>query len=314
MNRIDRLTSILTHLQTKRLIKAQELADRFEVSLRTIYRDIRSLEEAGVPVIGEAGYGYSLVEGYRLPPVMFTREEALSLLVAEKILEKSIDAKSSKHFSEAIIKLKAVLKVTEKDLLESIAGQVAVIKRIPENPEIKDRFLLGILQSLPDRHLVRMSYTTFEAGVTSDRTVEPVGVYYSFEQWYMIAWCRLRQDYRTFRLDRIKSLTVLSETHSSNHPSLKDYLNKVAREERLEKVRVEVPLPMTKYMNVYKYNQGFVQESQKGEMMEMVFMTGSLEGFARWLIMIADKITVVEPLSLRKMLHEISADILARNA
>lgn len=78
MNRIDRLTAILTHLQTKRLVKAQHLADRFNISLRTVYRDIRALEEAGVPIIGEAGAGYSLLEGYRLPPVMFTQEEAMA--------------------------------------------------------------------------------------------------------------------------------------------------------------------------------------------------------------------------------------------
>src|SRR5699024_8506905 len=89
--RFDRIVAILIQLQSKKVIKAQELADRFQVSLRTIYRDIRSLETAGVPLYGEAGTGYSLMEGYRLPPVMFTREEAGSFVAAEKLMQHFTD-------------------------------------------------------------------------------------------------------------------------------------------------------------------------------------------------------------------------------
>ncbi|TAJ51095.1 MAG: HTH domain-containing protein, partial [Chitinophagaceae bacterium] len=92
MNRIDRVTAILIQLQSKRVVKAQEIADRFGISLRTVYRDVKTLEEAGIPVIGEAGVGYSIMEGYRLPPVMFTQEEATALLTAEKLVEKLTDA------------------------------------------------------------------------------------------------------------------------------------------------------------------------------------------------------------------------------
>ena len=91
MNRIERISSILIQLQSKNTIKAKEIADRFEISLRTVYRDIRSLEEAGVPLIGEAGIGYSLVDGFRLPPILFTKEEAMALITAEKLVEKVTD-------------------------------------------------------------------------------------------------------------------------------------------------------------------------------------------------------------------------------
>src|SRR5690606_23524957 len=90
-NRFDRIVAIFIHLQSRRVVKAQELADRFQVSLRTIYRDIRSLEISGVPIVGEAGIGYSIMEGYRLPPVMFTREEVNSLVAAEKLMQKFSD-------------------------------------------------------------------------------------------------------------------------------------------------------------------------------------------------------------------------------
>ena len=88
VKRFDRIVAILIQLQSKRIVKAQELADRFEVSLRTIYRDIRTLEASGVPIISEAGVGYSIMEGYRLPPVMFTREEVGSFVAAEKLMQK----------------------------------------------------------------------------------------------------------------------------------------------------------------------------------------------------------------------------------
>ena len=91
MNRFDRITAILIQLQSKKVVRAQDLADRFDISLRTVYRDIRTLEEAGVPLYGEAGVGYSIVDGYRLPPVMFTQEEAMAFITAEKLMEKFTD-------------------------------------------------------------------------------------------------------------------------------------------------------------------------------------------------------------------------------
>lgn len=94
MNRLDRITAILIQLQSKRVIKAQEIADRFQISLRTVYRDIRSLEAAGIPITGEAGVGYSIMDGYRLPPIQFTKEEATTFLMASKIIEKYTDAEN----------------------------------------------------------------------------------------------------------------------------------------------------------------------------------------------------------------------------
>jgi len=91
MNRIDRLTAILIHLQTKRVVRAEEIAERFEMSLRTVYRDVKALMEAGVPIGSEAGKGYFIVNGYHLPPVMFTQDEANSMLLAAKIVDKVAD-------------------------------------------------------------------------------------------------------------------------------------------------------------------------------------------------------------------------------
>src|SRR6201995_1545562 len=116
MNRIDRGSAILIQLQSRRVVKASDIADRFGISLRTVYRDIKTLEEAGVPIIGEAGVGYSIVDGYRLPPVMFTREEATAFLTAEKFVEKLTDTSTASHYQSAMYKVRAVIKTSEKDL------------------------------------------------------------------------------------------------------------------------------------------------------------------------------------------------------
>ncbi len=124
--RFDRVIAILIQLQSKRIVKAQELAERFEVSLRTIYRDIRTLETSGVPIYGEAGIGYSLVDGYRLPPVMFTREEASSFIAAEKLMQKFIDKELGQHYQSAMFKLKSVMRNSDKDWVSNMENKVLI--------------------------------------------------------------------------------------------------------------------------------------------------------------------------------------------
>src|ERR1700755_3600179 len=128
MNRIDRISAILIQLQSRRVVKAGDIAERFDISLRTVYRDIKTLEEAGIPLIGEAGVGYSIMDGYRLPPVMFTREEATAFLTAEKFVEKMTDISTAGHHKSAMYKIRAILKTAEKNLLEDIDSKIEVIK------------------------------------------------------------------------------------------------------------------------------------------------------------------------------------------
>ncbi|RYZ76367.1 MAG: HTH domain-containing protein [Proteobacteria bacterium] len=126
--RFDRIVAILIQLQSKKIVKAQEIADRFNVSLRTIYRDIRTLEASGVPIYAEAGIGYSLVDGYRLPPVMFTREEASSFIAAEKLMQQFTDKELGENYASAMFKLKSVLRSAEKDMIDEIGSKVVIRK------------------------------------------------------------------------------------------------------------------------------------------------------------------------------------------
>lgn len=310
MNRIDRLTAILTHLQSKRTVKAADLSERFGVSLRTIYRDVRALEESGIPIIGEAGQGYSLLEGYRLPPVMFTREEALSFLLAEKLLENAVDGESKRYFSEALYKVKSVLRSTEKDLLEDFSGRIAVDQLNPELNQEQQPHLQRAIQGISNNVGLELEYTSFVKEESTLRKVEPIGVFYSWEKWYLIAWCQLREDYRTFRLDRCQKIRVLNEKFSpEKHPSLEEYLRRIREEKQLVKIVIRVPDISYKYLKNSRYSHGYVSEHLFEGYREMQFMNSHLEGFARWVLMLGDMIRVQEPAELKERIFELLDEI-----
>ncbi|EAZ79719.1 helix-turn-helix transcriptional regulator [Algoriphagus machipongonensis] len=311
MNRIDRLTAILTHLQSKRTIRAIELANRFGVSLRTIYRDVRALEETGVPIIGEAGQGYSLVEGYRLPPVMFTKQEALAFIVAEKLLEKSMDEESNRFFKEALYKVKAILKSEEKDLLGRVDDKIQVFKRENHQSQFKrsKNFQL-VLEAISERRVLQGHYTTFEPKKTTERILEPIGIYYSYSNWYLIAYCRLRKDYRTFRIDRFDKIHVLDGSFVlGKHPKFQEFLDKISSEHQLHQIVIRVDNSGLKYLQNAKYDLGFVSEQKGEEATDMTFMNSSLEGFLRGILYMTDMVQIVSPIELRKRLTVLLADI-----
>lgn len=221
--RLSRLTAIITQLQTKRLLTATELADKFSVSVRTIYRDIRALEQAGVPVFTEEGKGYSLMDGYRLPPVMFTEKQANALIVAEQLVLKNKDASFVKDYSEAIEKIKAVLAHPIKDKANLLAGRTRFSQNVGRD---RNSDSLSDLQfALTNFCVTKMEYTN-EAGKTTSRLIEPFALLSTQENWLLLAWCRLRGDFRFFRLDRIQSLHVLGEKFEPHQMTLQEYFDK----------------------------------------------------------------------------------------
>jgi predicted DNA-binding transcriptional regulator YafY len=218
--RLSRLTAILTQLQSKRLSTATELAKKFQVSIRTIYRDVRALEEAGIPVFAEEGKGYSLVEGYRLPPVSFTESQANALITAEQLVLRNKDASFVREYTEAITKIKAVLLHQTKDKADLLSKRIAISNN-PENSSTSNN-MSAIQLALTNFNLLRMDYQAEQAEL-STRVVEPFAIYSTQENWIMIAFCRLRQEYRAFRLDRIGKLEVLDEHFEPHKMSLPEY-------------------------------------------------------------------------------------------
>jgi predicted DNA-binding transcriptional regulator YafY len=295
MNRIDRITAILIQLQSRRVVKAQDIASRFNISLRTVYRDVKTLEEAGIPIIGEAGIGYSIMDGYRLPPVMFTKEEAIAFLTAEKFMDKLTDTLTGASYSSAMYKIKAVLKATEKDFLEQLDNNIEVVKsrktahtNLDINP-IQDILIEGISQ----KKVLCIQYFANHSQQKTKRMVEPVGIFYLDNFWHLIAWCRLRNDYRDFRVDRISDLVVTDTVFKQEHPTLKQHLDKVSEARNLQTVIIRIDKKAVPFISGQKYYSGFVSEREIDGKIEMTFLTGSIEGFARWYMMFADYAEIV---------------------
>src|SRR5690554_3679567 len=218
--RLSRLTAILTQLQAKRLLTAKSLADKFNVSIRTIYRDIRTLEQAGVPIVTEDGKGYTLMEHYRLPPVTFTESEANALITAEQLILKNKDTSFIKAYSEAIAKIKTVLKHSVKDKANLLSERVQIIQNADN--ERTSGHLSALQFALTNYHLTEITYTN-EANKTTNRTVEPFAILSTQENWLLLAWCRLRNEFRFFRLDRIKKSEVLTEKFIPHEITLQEY-------------------------------------------------------------------------------------------
>lgn len=311
MNRIDRLAAIVIQLQSRRLVKAQEIADKFSISLRTVYRDVNALMEGGVPIIGEAGTGYRLMEGYKLPPVMFNEDEASALLTAAKLMQSLSDETSSRYYTSALDKIRAVLRLAEKDHIDEIDSHIAVVSHpaiVYKKPS--ELHLQKILKAIAASTVITINYTSLEKNESLNRNVEPIGIYLQGSHWYLIAFCRLRNDYRNFRTDKIDKIIFTEEKIRTTHPPLHSFLNKIAKERAVKTVVIEVERDIVKYFGEQKYYHGFIKEEDAGEMVRMIFLCGSLTGFARWFMVFGDKAKIIEPMELNDEVKNIAENIL----
>jgi len=313
MNRIDRLAAILIQLQSRSLVKAQDIAKKFSISLRTVYRDVKALEEAGVPVIGEAGTGYRLMDGYKLPPVMFNMDEATALLTASKLVQSKTDAGISKHFTAALDKIRAILRHSEKDHMEEIDDHIAVMTHpsIVHQPKA-ELHLQAILKAIGGSSVLEINYTSVEKNESTRRKVEPVGIYYLGSHWYLIAFCRMRKDYRNFRTDKITQLSITAEVNSKTHPPLQSFISQMSADRQVIKIIVDVEPGIVKYLGEQKYYNGFVKEEKAGDYVRMTFLSGSLMGFSRWFMLYGDHAKIVEPAELNDMVSRIAENILKK--
>lgn len=307
--KFDRVVAILTQLQSKRIVKAQDLADRFGVSLRTIYRDIKTLEASGIPIISEAGIGYSIMEGYKLPPVMFTRDEAVSFVAAEKLMEHFTDKSMVSAFQSAMFKIKSVLRWAEKDWIDVLDERILVQpksllfnKNVPNALEI-------LMQGIVNKKQVHIIYHAFDADKSIKRNIEPIGLYHEKEHWYLVAYCHLRKDYRNFRADRITAISTTDQNFTNQHKELSFYLTKPEPEQSIT-IKIRMETAYVKYVKQSRNYYGFVSETIEGGYTEMIFKhVHDPEYFIRWFIVLADKSEILEPESMQKRLAQFIKEI-----
>jgi predicted DNA-binding transcriptional regulator YafY len=225
VRRADRLFQIVTLLQSRRMITAQKLADELGVSVRTIYRDIADLSDTGVPVEGEAGVGYRLSPGYTLPPLTFDREEIEALVMGARMAESHADPALGAAARRALVKIEAVLPAPMRKALLSTALFAPTRRERPEALELLEPLRAAIFA----RNKVELAYTRKD-GTDTARIVRPVGLYFWVTSWSLAAWCELREDWRSFRLDRILSMRVKGEVFTGDDITLEAYVRHIESE------------------------------------------------------------------------------------
>lgn len=221
MSQLSRLIAILTLLKSKRLLTASELSQKFNVSIRTIYRDIRKLEDAGVPVTTIEGRGYSLMEGYTVAPVQFTEKQANALITAKHLVQQTNDKSFITNFEDALTKITSVFRATVQEKSELLSSKIYVYN--PNYEDISSDALSELQLAITNFNYTEISYRKAEATENTFRKIEPYALISTQQKWILIAWCHLRNDYRAFRLDRMHHFKILEDTFKDRKFNLQTF-------------------------------------------------------------------------------------------
>lgn len=223
MRRADRLFQIVQLIRGRRLSTAAYLARRLEVSERTIYRDVAQLQHQGVPIEGEAGVGYRLGAGFELPPLMFTQDEAKSLVASVRLAQAWLDPALAREAENALGKILSVLPDSARVAAESLAIYAPAFGVEP----VTRQHLQTLREAVGARRKLHIAYRDPQEK-TSQRTIHPLGCFFWGKVWTLAAWCEARRDFRNFRVDRIQKLEVL-EAGFRQEPgkTLADFLRQV---------------------------------------------------------------------------------------
>jgi predicted DNA-binding transcriptional regulator YafY len=303
VNRIDRLLGVILLLQSRRVVTAEQIAARFEISVRTVYRDLSALSEIGVPIAAEAGVGYSLLRGYHLPPLMFSEAEASALFIGSEMVKEFADRSLAGPTDSALLKIRAVLPREQREQAERILQRTAVIGSPRQTGHLDRGILLPIQRAVALQRVLFLEYQAKGREQTTPREVEPLGVVYYGGAWYLIAWCRLRADFRHFRLDRIRYLAVREATFESRPGfSLRAHLAESVRKEDTIPARVRFS-PEAAERARHECFAGLVEERQVDGRVEMDFLTFSLEWLARWVLSFGREAEAVSPERLRALVR-----------
>jgi predicted DNA-binding transcriptional regulator YafY len=298
MNRTDRLVALVMLLQSRRVTTAAHMAEHFEVTERTIYRDLAALGEAGVPILGEAGVGYSLMRGYHLPPVMFSSEEALALVTGGLLTERMTDDATRAAIRSALDKVSVVLPSDLQRRVHRLRESVRVHSLKPGAGPVP----LGKLQTaLADGRVVRLRYRGIDRGETTVREVEPLGLAFYLGHWHLVAWCRLRHDVRDFRADRIHAVDITGEASPPRADfNLEEYLAKSWMPEPRQTVQIEFHPRLVESVRRY-WGPAILEErpSAHGVQITLTHHSREIAHVARWLLSFGKLVRVIGPAALR---------------
>ncbi|WP_316800269.1 YafY family protein [Pedobacter frigidisoli] len=304
IKRFDRILQLYFILQSKVLVSIDELEERFDMSRRTIYRDIKALEDAGVPISSIPGTGFSIMDGFRIRPSKFTPEEVMSLMIAEKIMHNHETKFVKKHFEHALVKIKSSFQITEKNILANLGETVLINDKKKQTLYLPDVINL-LVNSAANREVVSIVYRKSSDKEYLPRTIEPIGVFYESEYWYLLAYCGMRGDYRNFRLDRIQQVRAMGEKFKKSHPSMETLKSEVTSKP-VTLVTVKMDYKFAHYLFWERDNFGFVKEYKSDDDVMMDFeLTEHPTSFVRWFMKFADLGEIVSPETLTFELREL---------
>lgn len=233
MTQLARLISILTLLKSKRVLTATELSKKFAVSIRTIYRDIQKLIEAGVPVVTLEGRGYTLMNGYTVAPVQFTEKEANALITAQHLVNRSNDSSFVLDFEHALTKIKSVFRSNILEKSEALNKQLHVFDTRQQN--ISSNALSELQLAITNYSYTEINYRKLDDPNISFRKIEPCAIISTENKWILIAWCHLRNDYRAFRIDRIQHFKILTTCFEDRNFNLREFYSANPYEKKRKK-------------------------------------------------------------------------------
>ena len=241
---------------------------------------------------------------------MFTKEEVLSFITAEKLMQKFSHQSLGNHYQTAMEKVRSVLRYSDKNLIQNIEKQIDVFNVHTQKEDSLKNVIPIILESIAEKTQLSIEYQTVDSKVTT-RTIEAVGIFFEFNFWYIMAYCTLRKDFRQFRVDRILQISKTLVPFLQEYGQINDY-----RKSHGNKVRAKLLVDkkiMSHLVNSKKY-YGLIEEVETDQGVELTFETEWIEGgFPRWVITFADYATVLEPESLRKKLNELLVKMTERH-
>ncbi|MBB5634382.1 putative DNA-binding transcriptional regulator YafY [Pedobacter cryoconitis] len=304
IKKFERIVHLFFLLQSRAVLTIEELVEKFEVTKRTIYRDLNILERAGVPIVHSPGAGYSIVDSFRLPPARFTEGEVLSVMIAEKIMRNHETESVRRNFGQVLTKIKSAFHSHQKNEILHLQDKLLIKEKFDAKdyvPNIMD----ALLKSSVDKKLTRILYQNAQGDKPNLRTVEPIGVFNENGNWYLLAYCHSRSDYRNFRLDRIQKLDVLEKYFEKDHPSINE-LNALYHSQYFTEITVSIDKKYAHFLSAERNNFGYVKETINGETVLMYFNCKSHPtSFVRWFLRFIDVGEIVEPVYLKEELFVI---------
>jgi predicted DNA-binding transcriptional regulator YafY len=316
LNKTERLFALVLLLQNRPNLTSKDLADHFGVSRRTIFRDLRTLSESGVPLTYAEGGGYEILEGYQLPPLMFTAREAATLLMGTAFTKLQPDASLREDADEVALKIRSVLPQPVQDYIDRLQERTVIAPYVrnldPGGEHDEQGRWYDLSEAVAQQRSVWMEYYVSSRDELTKRKVDPLGLVYYSDSWNLIAYDHLRKDVRNFRLDRIRKMRVMTDTfRRPDDFDLQAYIREKASNPQNE--RIVLRFNHRAYRWAKRSIPAEVEALKEADdAVEVTFYFENLDYLARWLLRYGTDVAVLEPAELRDNLRQ-RAEVLAEH-